>query len=821
MEDNCSSALVHFYQAACTFQITKYRNSLERVAVCRDIFDRYISRNSDDLIGLPENIRAEIVAGVTNAPSYLFRNAAEITFQYMHDVHWNRFKQIVYEKAVRDTNIFQEDKLGASANAAVANSELDMHSASAASTLALQATEDNDMHNNLLNITNGSAASLSTQEESALVSASTAAACNKSDVDDEEFGKPKIKHGSKLVFPDKGPTSTVLKQQRELLERQKPPHTEKFADFAKMAFPGDSNGTIASDSASVSDSMSNARLLALEAAAYGITTPVAPVEEKYSKGGFLSNLFRAMTGSGSSSSSSKSGVTGTGTQHNKNSSVVPSKSVITNTNTSKTVIPVLSDSMGGENIRHVSNENNLKGGAGAGDSMTTPDSGTSEVFSLADMLKENCQQARRRSLAHAPDPFFLAADATKNSHSQSHSNSNSNSNSNGDSNGHEKSISHKGASMRIEEKSGTATATATASASASATATATANVAATAATVSGSANTLAAVALASMDSEEKRLTLLSILGHSQCCAVFKSHLEITGSSQTLLFLVELEDYLCIPNPSFQRIRAKKIYGKYMHALSIMPVPVSASTRQSVLEKIQTAGPALFKQAHNEVLEYIESCQLSGFLATSEWEEVKGVLKSKSSNSSNKSSNQSSSSHERNDNRSRKSFVIGSQSEILSDFKSLFNILHNQIATRYFKDFCHRIFVNESLFFWLDVENYIQLPGTDYMKRAALKISRKYIFDNAQQQINISHSTRTEILKALINPSRVLFKRAQQEIFKLLEQDALPKFIRSSEFKSMQETLQTAASIQQEKQGDGGGGGGFAVFGRSLSRLVSR
>ena len=39
-----------------------------------------------------------------------------------------------------------------------------------------------------------------------------------------------------------------------------------------------------------------------------------------------------------------------------------------------------------------------------------------------------------------------------------------------------------------------------------------------------------------------------------------------------------------------------------------------------------------------------------------------------------------------------------------------------------------------------------------------------------------------------NPTRDLFKRAKQEIFKLLEQDAMPNFIKGPEYAAMIETL---------------------------------
>ena len=88
---------------------------------------------------------------------------------------------------------------------------------------------------------------------------------------------------------------------------------------------------------------------------------------------------------------------------------------------------------------------------------------------------------------------------------------------------------------------------------------------------------------------------------------------------------------------------------------------------------------------------------------------------------------------------------------------------------------------------------MQLPGTDYMKRNAIKICHKYILDNSKLQINISHMTRTDIMENVNNPDKYLFKRAQGEIFKLLEQDAMPKFIKGVEYTNMLLCMQAAAS----------------------------
>lgn len=90
------------------------------------------------------------------------------------------------------------------------------------------------------------------------------------------------------------------------------------------------------------------------------------------------------------------------------------------------------------------------------------------------------------------------------------------------------------------------------------------------------------------------------------------------------------------------------------------------------------------------------------------------------------------------------------------------------------------YCNESLFFWLDVENYVNLPGSGYMKRTAHRIGKKYIFENAKMQINISSQVRQEVLRSMDAPHRQMFREAQTEVLKLLESDTMPRFIGSPE-----------------------------------------
>ena len=85
-----------------------------------------------------------------------------------------------------------------------------------------------------------------------------------------------------------------------------------------------------------------------------------------------------------------------------------------------------------------------------------------------------------------------------------------------------------------------------------------------------------------------------------------------------------------------------------------------------------------------------------------------------------------------------------------------------------------------------------------MKRIALKIYRKYIQDEAFLQINISSNVRADISRKITDPSRCIFNKAQDEIFKLMETDSFPKFLLSKEYEIMSQSFENEEKLHQNK-----------------------
>ncbi len=64
----------------------------------------------------------------------------------------------------------------------------------------------------------------------------------------------------------------------------------------------------------------------------------------------------------------------------------------------------------------------------------------------------------------------------------------------------------------------------------------------------------------------------------------------------------------------------------------------------------------------------------------------------------------------------------------------------------------------------------EISSSDFRKRAALRICRKYIDDKQANnlQVNISSKSRTTVLAGLPQSGRLMFECAQEEVFQLMK-----------------------------------------------------
>lgn len=235
-----------------------------------------------------------------------------------------------------------------------------------------------------------------------------------------------------------------------------------------------------------------------------------------------------------------------------------------------------------------------------------------------------------------------------------------------------------------------------------------------------------------------------ILDHPQCCSILKEHLDREGLSQTLLFFEEIAEFRRIPSYDYMIFRARKIFNIYIHDMAVSPLPVTCEVREKIRKDIEEANikPTMFVIAYNEVVEYIERFLYPRFQNSSDMRRVVAMLNIQNSING----------------IIRKHSSMSVDANVVRNVNTLRDILRYQYATKFLKDFCSRTLCSENVLFWLDAENYANLPGSDYMKRVAQKIFKKYIEDESTMQINVSYSTKREIMTNLDRSSRGLFKK---------------------------------------------------------------
>lgn len=111
--------------------------------------------------------------------------------------------------------------------------------------------------------------------------------------------------------------------------------------------------------------------------------------------------------------------------------------------------------------------------------------------------------------------------------------------------------------------------------------------------------------------------LLTIIENPRACSLFKEFLDRNGKgSQTLVYLFEVEEYKRLSSPTFQQLKAQSIYNKYLHAIAVLPLPVSIATKRAISKVVTSDQPYptnLFRKSVEEVLSYIEKVQYNSFM----------------------------------------------------------------------------------------------------------------------------------------------------------------------------------------------------------------
>ncbi|XP_077377018.1 regulator of G-protein signaling 13-like [Festucalex cinctus] len=127
-----------------------------------------------------------------------------------------------------------------------------------------------------------------------------------------------------------------------------------------------------------------------------------------------------------------------------------------------------------------------------------------------------------------------------------------------------------------------------------------------------------------------------------------------------------------------------------------------------------------------------------------------------------------------------------------EFSQWTHSLEKLIASKYgikvFQAFLKSEFSDENMEFWLVCEEYKKIRSSLRMTCKAEKIFKHYIQAEAPREINIDHMTRELIRRNVKTGGTGCFDEAQRIVFRLMERDSYPRFLRSDIYRAFLDSI---------------------------------
>ncbi|XP_029355721.1 regulator of G-protein signaling 13-like isoform X2 [Echeneis naucrates] len=125
-------------------------------------------------------------------------------------------------------------------------------------------------------------------------------------------------------------------------------------------------------------------------------------------------------------------------------------------------------------------------------------------------------------------------------------------------------------------------------------------------------------------------------------------------------------------------------------------------------------------------------------------------------------------------------------DVLAWGESLDQLLECKTGKLVFEDFLRTEYSEENLLFWLACEDYKKITSMTEREAGAKKIYTEFVQVDALKQINIDCVTREEISENISQPGPNCFDRAQRLIYRLMENDCYPRFLKSEIYQALLE-----------------------------------
>lgn len=226
----------------------------------------------------------------------------------------------------------------------------------------------------------------------------------------------------------------------------------------------------------------------------------------------------------------------------------------------------------------------------------------------------------------------------------------------------------------------------------------------------------------------------------------------------LLFWQEVEEYKRLPHiqESFIKSRALKIFNKFLKRGANLEVLLPGSIRTSILHDLDCVGNLhLFDAAQVEAQCQMEMDWYMGFLRSEFYQEME-------------TSNAETIKEQKN-RRERQSTLSRVDFKDILDIPAWQNLFLQFLMT---EDLSH------VLLFWIDVQNFLQLPKSSYLASQSKKLHQKYLLSG---KVQVAESILEDIRDHLNYPSPAMFQAAQQYAFQFMESELFPQFKKTQFF----------------------------------------
>eukprot|EP00644_Phytophthora_capsici_P015694 jgi/Phyca11/121635/e_gw1.44.150.1 len=289
-----------------------------------------------------------------------------------------------------------------------------------------------------------------------------------------------------------------------------------------------------------------------------------------------------------------------------------------------------------------------------------------------------------------------------------------------------------------------------------------------------------------------KLSIREFLELEQLRKYFRRFLEREQCANELYFYFEIATFQQFPTSDYLARQARKLFNRFCDPQSREFVPfASTAIHKGLQNSLASPSPAMFNKAQEQIFNFFATTLFPKFQQS---EIYRGIRITPQQLRTARLAAMGATSTR------RVAEDQASEGGLTEADVTVTMILENPETRALFLFFSEEIFCTESIYFWMDCNEFKDIPHRSYLKLRAQKIYRKYICGRAKLQVNLDSTLIRVIESNLDNPTRTLFVQAQRSITKMLERDTLPKFRRSKHFHPCYQLLLAALVQNNYKSG---------------------